>query len=63
MDGLYPYDVWLAADRRAPGEQIAAEVRALGITVVTAEDARALIDAEQSRPERQGLFGLLSAGF
>jgi putative ABC transport system permease protein len=63
MGGLYPYDVWLATDRSANGEQIAAEVRALGITVVTAEDARALIDAEQSRPERQGLFGLLSVGF
>ena len=63
MDGLYPYDVWLSTDRLAHGDQIASEVRALGITVVTAEDARALIDAEQSRPERQGLFGLLSAGF
>lgn len=63
MGGLYPYDVWLATDRSADVEQIAQDVRALGITVVTAEDARALIDAEQSRPERQGLFGLLSTGF
>jgi putative ABC transport system permease protein len=63
MGGLYPYDVWLTTDRSISGEQIAQDVRALGITVVTAEDARALIDAEQSRPERQGLFGLLSVGF
>ncbi len=63
MGGLYPYDVWLSTDRSVNGEQIAQDVRALGITVVTAEDARALIDAEQSRPERQGLFGLLSVGF
>jgi putative ABC transport system permease protein len=63
MGGLYPYDVWLTTDRSITGDQIAQDVRALGITVVTAEDARALIDAEQSRPERQGLFGLLSVGF
>ena len=63
MGGLYPYDVWLTTERSISGEQIAQDVRALGITVVTAEDARALIDAEQSRPERQGLFGLLSVGF
>jgi putative ABC transport system permease protein len=63
MGGLYPYDVWLATDRSSNSEQIAQDTRALGITVVTAEDARALIDAEQSRPERQGLFGLLSVGF
>jgi putative ABC transport system permease protein len=63
LGGLYPYDVWLATDRAVRGEQIANEVRALGITVVTAEDARALIDLDQSRPERQGLFGLLSVGF
>lgn len=63
LGGLYPYDVWLTTDRSMSGEKIAKDVRALGITVVTAEDARALIDAEQSRPERQGLFGLLSVGF
>ena len=63
LGGLYPYDVWLTTDRSSSGEQIASDVRALGITVVTADDARALIDAEQSRPERQGLFGLLSVGF
>jgi putative ABC transport system permease protein len=63
LGGLYPYDVWLMTDRSMSGEQIAKDVRALGITVVTAEDARALIEAEQSRPERQGLFGLLSVGF
>jgi putative ABC transport system permease protein len=63
LGGLYPYDVWLATNRLAHGDEIANEVRALGITVVTAEDARALIDAAQSQPERQGLFGLLSVGF
>ena len=31
--------------------------------VVTAQDARTKILSEQTRPERQGLFGLLSVGF
>ena len=38
-------------------------MRELGLIVVTAQDARAQILAEQTRPERQGLFGLLSVGF
>jgi putative ABC transport system permease protein len=38
-------------------------VRDLGLVVVTARDARETIAAEQTRPERQGLFGLLSVGF
>jgi putative ABC transport system permease protein len=60
---LYPYDVWLTTDRAVPGEQIAVGVRQLGVTVVAAEDARQSIDAEQAKPERQGVFGLLSVGF
>jgi putative ABC transport system permease protein len=63
LGGLYPYDVWLTADRATDAETIAGGVRDLGITVVTAEDAREMITSEQARPERQGVFGLLSVGF
>jgi putative ABC transport system permease protein len=63
LGGLYPYDVWLTTDRSADAETIASGARDLGITVVTAEDARDLITSEQARPERQGVFGLLSVGF
>jgi len=63
LGGPYPYDVWLATDTAVPGEQVVKEVRELGLAVVTAQDARAQILAEQTRPERQGLFGLLSVGF
>jgi putative ABC transport system permease protein len=63
LGGTYPYDVWLATDPAVPTEDVIAGVRSLGLSVVTASDARALIDTEQTRPERQGLFGLLSAGF
>ncbi len=63
LGGTYPYDVWLATDAGADSESIVEGVRDLGLVVVTARDARETIAAEQTRPERQGLFGLLSVGF
>jgi putative ABC transport system permease protein len=63
LGGPYPYDVWLATDTAVSGEQVVKEVRELGLAVVTAQDARTQILSEQTRPERQGLFGLLSVGF
>jgi putative ABC transport system permease protein len=63
LGGTYPYDVWLATDASAASEAIVAGVRDLGLVVVTSQDARQMIAAEQTRPERQGLFGLLSVGF
>ena len=42
MGGLYPYDVWLTTDRSRTGRSRSRRACAtLGITVVTAEDARA----------------------
>ena len=63
LGGTYPYDVWLATDAAADSSAIVDGVRDLGLVVVTARDARESIAAEQTRPERQGLFGLLSVGF
>lgn len=63
MSGQYPYDVWIKRDPQAKLEEIVTGVRQLGITVVDAIDASALIAREQARPSRQGLFGLLSVGF
>jgi putative ABC transport system permease protein len=63
MGGTFPYDVWLATDPAVPGEQIVAGVRDLRLAVASSSDARATIATEQTRPERQGLFGLLSVGF
>ena len=45
------------------GREIVAGVRDLGLGVVASSDARAILAAEQTGPERQGLFGLLSVGF
>lgn len=63
LGGTYPYDVWLATDASADSDTVVDGVRDLGLVVVTARDARETIAAEQTRPERQGLFGLLSVGF
>jgi putative ABC transport system permease protein len=63
LGGTYPYDVWLATDAAADSDTVVEGVRDLGLVVVTARDARETIAAEQTRPERQGLFGLLSVGF
>lgn len=63
MGGQYPYNVWAQTDRLSDADEIAAGVRALGIVVVSAESAREIIAGEQLRPERQGVFGLLSVGF
>jgi putative ABC transport system permease protein len=63
LGGTYPYDVWLSTDASANSESIVEGVRDLGLVVVTDRDARETISTEQTRPERQGLFGLLSVGF
>ncbi len=63
MGGLYPYDVWLSVAEGTPTETILAGLQELGLAVVGVEDARALIAEAMARPERQGAFGLLSAGF
>lgn len=63
LGGLYPYDVWLRLAPDADPAQVSAGVRGLGVQVVTGQDARGLIAAEQGRPARQGVLGILSAGF
>lgn len=63
LGGMYPYDVWLSTDPSVPSSAIVEGVRDLGLVVVTSQDARQMIAAAQTRPERQGLFGLLSVGF
>lgn len=63
LGGSYPYNVWLVTDPTADGQGIVEGVRQQGFAVVTAQDSRMMIATEQGRPERQGLFGLLSVGF
>lgn len=63
LGGLYPYDVWLRLVPDADTAQVIAGVRGLGVQVITGQDARGLIATEQGRPARQGVLGLLTAGF
>ncbi|MCL5994451.1 MAG: ABC transporter permease [Chloroflexi bacterium] len=63
MGSQIPYDVWLKVNDGADPEKIVDGVMKLGVNVVTAEDVRTQVEEEQTRPERQGLFGVLSVGF
>ena len=63
VGGQFPYRVWLRTDPGADYGQIADGVRDLGLGVLDWDAAPLEISAEQQRPERQGLFGLLSVGF
>jgi putative ABC transport system permease protein len=63
VGGQYPYDVWVDLAPNADLAQVAAGVRALGIDLVEIRSATELTRSEQARPQRQGLFGLLSVGF
>jgi putative ABC transport system permease protein len=63
LGGQFPYSVWLAKQSDASSAEIVQGVRDLGVNVVSASDAQEKIGEEQGRPERQGLFGLLSVGF
>ena len=63
VGGMYPYDVWVKTEPTLEMETLLDEARDLGLTVMRASSARELIDEEQLRPERQGVFGLLSVGF
>jgi putative ABC transport system permease protein len=61
--GEFPYDVWLKTDANVDYEQVIKGVRGLGLDVVAWDAPLIRVASEQQRPERQGLFGLLSVGF
>jgi len=58
-----PYDVLLETDPAVPLEKIVDDAGGLGFLVINGYDSRTIVQAAQARPERQGVFGLLSAGF
>jgi putative ABC transport system permease protein len=57
------YDVWLATDPNVDYEQVVLAVREKGFDVLSWKAPLLKIYEEQRRPERQGLFGVLSVGF
>ena len=61
--GVVPYDVWVKTASGLDFEKLTVDLRELDITVMNWKSARERIAEEQSMPERQGLFGVLSVGF
>lgn len=61
--GQFPYEVWLKTDPDANYEGIIEHVRQIGLNVLKWDASLAKVVEQQQRPERQGLFGLLSVGF
>ena len=58
----YPYQVWMDIAPGADVERIQGEAFGYDLVVLPGTP-RALLEADLLRPERQGLFGLLSVGF
>jgi putative ABC transport system permease protein len=61
--GEQPYDVWVKTVPSADFERMVSELSDVEITVMYYDAAPVRIATEQLRPERQGLFGVLSVGF
>ncbi len=59
----YPYDVWLRTDGKHTKAEMNKQLLDLGFRASVSDVALERVDKEQTRPERQGLFGFLSIGF
>jgi putative ABC transport system permease protein len=63
MGGEFPYDVWIRVAPWANTEQVVDELGELQFRIMDHYDARTRVAEEQAKPERRGIFGLLSVGF
>lgn len=61
--GEMPYDVWVRTKPGVDLNRMERDLSALDLVVVDYTSAPERIASEQRRPERQGLFGVLSVGF
>ena len=61
--GEVPYDVWVKTKPNADLEATIEQLRPLDIRVLDYKSSVQTIADEQRKPERQGLFGVLSVGF
>lgn len=59
----YPYDVWLRTNRKYTASEMNSMLLESGFRATVSDVALERVDVEQTRPERQGLFGFLSIGF
>jgi putative ABC transport system permease protein len=58
-----PYRVWIKLKPDASPAKVLEAINELGVLVLRADYTDDLVGFEQARPERQGLFGVLSVGF
>jgi len=63
IGGQMPYDVWLKTRPGADPQSVVAQLREIDREDWKHRDVQTLIVEEQIRPQRQGLFGMLSIGF
>jgi len=63
LGGMFPYDVWIRTDPDIDPQVVQDKLFEYDIKVVSMNGSREAIDKEQSRPERTGVFGILSVGF
>lgn len=63
VGGEMPYDVWVKTVDNPNYETIIAELRELDFSILDWQASTIRIADEQRKPERQGLFGVLSVGF
>jgi putative ABC transport system permease protein len=61
--GEFPYEVWLDTEPDMTKQQLELGVAELGLRSIVSDEARPTLITAQDRPERQGLYGLLSVGF
>lgn len=63
VGGEMPYDVWAKTIPTVNYDKMITDLRALDFVVLDWQSSSLRISDEQRRPERQGLFGVLSVGF
>ena len=63
MGKVVPYEVLLSLAPNASGTAVSNRANQMGYMVKHTYDARLSIQEQQQTPERQGLFGILTAGF
>lgn len=63
VGGEMPYDVWVRTVPNADFEQMILDLRELDFSILDWQASTIRIAREQEKPERQGLFGVLSVGF
>ncbi len=63
MGGMFPYDVWIKTDGQLDSNHLKDQLMDYDISVLNVSGSREAIEKEQERPERTGVFGILSVGF